>query len=111
VDKLPAPRVAKDIVRRGYDRISTAYRDDVGDTKAGYPLWLNTHLATVGHRSCTRVGDFYGAPMYWSQADAATYCTWLSDAGIDVIEREFIPEAPHGGHELVVGVRRPVGGF
>jgi SAM-dependent methyltransferase len=214
VDKLPAPQEAKDMVRRGYDRISAAYRDDVGDTKAGYPVWLNTHLfprvtppakvldlgcgngvpgtrmlgerfdvtgvdispvqisrarqlvpratfiradmaslefpqdsfqavvsffalihipieeqrellgrvstwlapgglflATVGHASCTRVGDFYGAPMYWSHADAATYCTWLGDAGIDVIEREFIPEAPHGGHELILGVRRPAGGF
>jgi hypothetical protein len=40
VDRPPAPQEAKDIVRRGYDRISTAYGDDVGDTKAGYPLWL-----------------------------------------------------------------------
>jgi SAM-dependent methyltransferase len=214
VDNLPAPQEAKDIVRRGYDRISTAYRDDVGDTKAGYPLWLQTKLfprlspparvldlgcgngvpatrmlaerfdvtgvdisdvqiararllvpratfvradmashefpqgsfhavvsffalihvpmeeqrgllgrvsawlvpgglflATVGHDSCNRVGDFYGAPMYWSHADAPTYCRWLSDAGIDVVEREFIPEGPHGGHELVLGVRRPTGSF
>jgi SAM-dependent methyltransferase len=214
VDNQLAPQEAKDIVRRGYDRISTAYRDDVGDTNAGYPLWLQTHLfprltaparvldlgcgngvpatrmlaerfdvtgvdisdiqiararqlvpratfiraeiasleypqgafhavvsffalihvpveeqqdllrrvstwlvpggfflATVGHDACTNVADFHGAPMYWSHADASTYCTWLSDAGIDVIEREFIPEDPHRGHELVLGVRRPLGGF
>ena len=214
VDNLPAPHEAKDIVRRGYDRISTAYRDDVGDTKAGYPVWLQTHLfprlpssarvldlgcgngvpatrmlaerfdvtgvdisnvqierarqlvprctfiradmtglefpprsfdavvaffafihvpmeeqrgllgrvstwlvagglflATVGHHASTNIGDFYGAPMYWSHPDASTYCTWLSDTGIDVVEREFIPEEPHGGHELVLGVRRTTGSF
>jgi SAM-dependent methyltransferase len=212
VDKVPAPQEAKDIVRRGYDRISVAYRDDLGATKEGYPRWLQTHLlprlntpakvldlgcgngipatrmlaerfdvtgvdisevqisrarqlvptatfiradmasldfpqgsfdavvsffalihvpleeqpsllnristwlvpgglflATVGHDVCTRVGDFYGAAMYWSHADASTYRAWLSDAGIEVVEREFIPEEPHRGHELVLGVRRPPG--
>jgi SAM-dependent methyltransferase len=209
VDPQLAPHEAKDIVRRGYDRISTAYRDDVGDRNADYPLWLETSLfprlqsparvldigcgngvpatrllaerfdvigvdisevqiararqlvptatfiradiasvefpqgsfdavvsffalihlpleeqqglleristwlvpdgfflATVGHASDTRVGDFYGAPMYWSHADATTYCDWLRDAGIDVVGRQFIPEGPHGGHELLLGVRR-----
>jgi SAM-dependent methyltransferase len=209
---LPNPRKAKDIVRRGYDRISTAYRDDVGDTNAGYPLWLQTYLlprlpsrakvldlgcgngvpatrmlaerfdvtgvdisdvqierarhlvprctfiradmtdlafppgsfdavvaffalihvpideqpgllgrigtwlvpgglflATVGRDASTNVGDFYGAPMYWSHADASTYCAWLGDSGIDVVEREFIPEEPHSGHELVLGLRRSTG--
>lgn len=209
VDNLPAPQEAKDIVRRGYDRISTAYRDDVGSTNAEYPLWLHTYLfprltssakvldlgcgngvpatrmlaerfdvtgvdisdaqiararqlvpggtfiradmtslelpresfhaivvffalihvpieeqrdllgrvsrwlvpgglflATVGHEICTNVGDFYGAPMYWSHADAPTYVHWLNDAGIDVVEQEFIPEEPDAGHDLLLGVRR-----
>jgi SAM-dependent methyltransferase len=209
VDRPLASHEAKDIVRRGYDHISTAYRDDVGDRNLGYPLWLETHLfprlqaparvldigcgngvpatrllaerfdvtgvdmsdvqiararrlvptatfiradvasvefpqgsfdavvsffalihlpveeqqalleristwlvpgglflATVGHASDTRVADFYGAPMYWSHADAATYCDWLRDAGIDVVDRQFIPEGPHGGHELLLGMRR-----
>ena len=28
--------------------------------------------------------------------------------GIDVVGREFIPEEPHGGHELILGIRRPL---
>jgi len=209
MDKVPSPREAKDIVRRGYDRISDAYRDDIGDTEAGYAEWLRTHLfprlatsarvldlgcgngvpatrmmaerfdvtgvdisdvqiararqlvpggtfirddiasiefpqrsfdavvsffalihvptdeqrgllgrvsgwlvpggiflATVGHDSYTSVGEFHGAPMFWSHVDASTFCSWLGDVDIDVVEREFIPEEPHTGHELVLGVRR-----
>jgi SAM-dependent methyltransferase len=206
-----APSDAKSLVRRGYDQISHAYRDDVGAANKGYPLWLRTHLlprlsssssrvldlgcgngvpatrmlaerfdvtgvdisdvqiararqlvpratflradistvqfspasfdavvsffalihvpvdeqpellrrisgwlrpgglflATVGHHSWTGIGDFHGATMYWSHADAATYCAWLTDVGIDPVEREFIAEAPHGGHELILGIRTP----
>jgi SAM-dependent methyltransferase len=72
--------------------------------------WLvpgGTFLATVGHHAWTGVGDFYGADMYWSQADASTYCAWLSALGIDVVEREFVAEQPSDGHELIVGVRQP----
>jgi SAM-dependent methyltransferase len=203
------PQHAKRVVREGYDRISHAYRDDVGAANTGYSLWLETHLlprlprgarvldlgcgngvpatrllaerfavvgvdisevqvararrlvpsaifvrgdmasiefaaatfdavvsffalihvpveeqrailrrisgwlkpggfflATVGHSSWTGTADFHGATMYWSHADASTYCEWLNDAGIAVLEREFIPEVPHGGHELILGVRR-----
>ncbi len=209
------PPDAKSLVRRGYDEISCAYRDDVGAANTGYPLWLQTHLlprlspsssrvldlgcgngvpatrmlaerfdvtgvdisdvqiararqlvpeatflradmasvqfpsasfdavvsffalihvpveeqpeilrrisvwlrpggfflATVGHHSWTGIGDFYGATMYWSHADAPTYCAWLTDVGIDPVEREFIAEATHGGHELILGIRRPYTGF
>ena len=45
--------------------------------------------------------------MYWSQADASTYWAWLSDVGIDVVEREFVAEEPYDGHELILGVRQP----
>ncbi len=203
------PHEAKLVVRRGYDQISHAYRDDTGAAKTGYGRWLSTHLlfrlpararvldlgcgngvpatrmlagrfdvtgvdisevqiarartlvpdatfqradiadvdfpaasfhavvcffalihvpvaeqpaivhrvgqwvkpgglflATVGHEALTRTGDFYGAPMYWSHADAATYCMWLDAAGFEVVETEYIPEDPHGGHELVVARRR-----
>lgn len=62
-------------------------------------------LATVGHTAWTGTADFYGATMYWSHADASTYCRWLSDAGIEVVEREYIAEVPPGGHELILGVR------
>ena len=44
VDKPLAPEDAKRLVRRGYDRISHAYRDDVGSSNSDYPLWLQTHL-------------------------------------------------------------------
>lgn len=64
-------------------------------------------LATVGHHSWTGVTDFHGADMYWSQADASTYWAWLSDVGIDVVEREFVAEEPYDGHELILGVRQP----
>jgi hypothetical protein len=63
-------------------------------------------LATVGHHRWTGIGDFYGADMYWSQADASTYCAWLSDVGIDVVAREFVAEEPYDGHELILGVRQ-----
>lgn len=204
-----APLDAKDLVRRGYNRISHASRDDSGVEEMDYRLWLETHLfprlsararvldlgcgngvpatrmlaerfdvtgvdisdvqisrarrlvppatfvraditslefppesfdgvvcffalihipleeqpgllrrvsawlvpggpflATVGHHAWTGVAAFYGADMYWSQADASTYCTWLSDVGIDVVHREFVAEEPSDGHELILGVRR-----
>ena len=44
VDKPLTPEDAKRLVRRGYDRISHAYRDDVGSSNSDYPLWLQTHL-------------------------------------------------------------------
>jgi SAM-dependent methyltransferase len=209
VDKPLTPEDAKRLVRRGYDRISHAYRDDVGSSNSDYPLWLQTHLfprlsslarvldlgcgngvpatrmlaerfdvtgvdisdvqisrarqlvptgtflradignlefppasfdavvsffalihipveeqrgilsrirawlvpgglflATVGHHSWTGIGDFHGADMYWSHTDASTYCAWLDDVGIDVLYREFVAEEPHGGHELILGMRR-----
>lgn len=64
-------------------------------------------LATVGHDEWTGTGDFCGADMYWSHTKATTYCAWLEAVGIGVIEREFVAEQPHGGHELILGVRRP----
>ena len=44
--------------------------------------------------------------MYWSHTDASTYCAWLDDVGIDVLDREFVAEEPDGGHELILGMRR-----
>jgi SAM-dependent methyltransferase len=71
--------------------------------------WLRpggVFLGTLGHTAWTGTGDFHGAPMYWSHADAATYRRWLEHAGVEVVEREFIPEGD-GGHELMLGVRSP----
>ena len=37
--------------------------------------------------------------MWWSQADAATYRTWLAQAGLEVTSQQFVPEGD-GGHAL-----------
>ena len=37
--------------------------------------------------------------MWWSQADAATYRTWLTQAGLEVTSQQFVPEGD-GGHAL-----------
>ena len=38
-------------------------------------------------------------PMWWGQADAATYRSWLDEAGLEVTAQEFVPE-DDGGHAL-----------
>lgn len=42
-----------------------------------------------------------GATMYWSQADAATYRTWLAETGYVILEEEFVTEGT-GGHQLFI---------
>jgi cyclopropane fatty-acyl-phospholipid synthase-like methyltransferase len=62
-------------------------------------------LATVGHQAWTGTEQSWnGSPMYWSQADAATYARWLDQAGFDIRHRSFIPEG-ETGHELFLAVR------
>ncbi|MEV8516033.1 class I SAM-dependent methyltransferase [Dactylosporangium sp. NPDC051484] len=39
------------------------------------------------------------APMWWSQADAATYRGWITGAGLDIDEDVFVPEGD-SGHQL-----------
>lgn len=64
-------------------------------------------LATVGHQAWTGYRDaWYGAPMYWSHADEATYLAWLQELGFALLWTRFIPEGA-GGHVLVCA-RRPV---
>lgn len=68
--------------------------------------WL---LATVGHGSWTGVQDGWlggDAPMWWSHADAATYRSWIEEAGLSVAAEEFVPEEGNGGHALF-WARRP----
>ena len=63
-------------------------------------------LATVGYQAWTGYKDnWYGAPMYWSHADEATYRTWLQELGFGLLWSRFIPEGD-GGHVLVCA-RRP----
>jgi SAM-dependent methyltransferase len=62
-------------------------------------------MVTVGHQAWTGYKDaWYGAPMYWSQTDEATYLAWLRDSGFVVQWREFLPEG-NDGHVLVLAQR------
>ena len=63
-------------------------------------------LATVGYQAWTGYkDDWYGAPMYWSHADEATYLSWFQELGFALLWTRFIPEGD-SGHVLVC-VRRP----
>jgi SAM-dependent methyltransferase len=63
-------------------------------------------MATVGHQAWTGYKDeWYGAPMYWSHADEATYLTWFQELGFALLGTRFIPEG--GGGHVLVCVRRP----
>jgi 2-polyprenyl-3-methyl-5-hydroxy-6-metoxy-1,4-benzoquinol methylase len=59
-------------------------------------------LATTGHTGWTGTDPDWlggGAPMWWSHPDAATYRTWMTGAGLDIVSEEFVPEG-NGGHAL-----------
>lgn len=67
--------------------------------------WL---LAVAGQDAWTGTADDWlegQTPMWWSQADAATYRSWIERAGMQIIEQEFVPE-DDGGHALF-WARRP----
>ena len=69
-------------------------------------------LATTGYRAWTGVDENWldgGVPMWWSQADAATYRSWITRAGLAVEREEFVPEGD-SGHALFWASRpaRPV---
>ncbi|MEU8049424.1 hypothetical protein [Micromonospora haikouensis] len=44
--------------------------------------------------------------MWWSQADASTYRSWLREAGLLVTAEEFVPEGT-SGHALLWARRPP----
>ena len=58
-------------------------------------------MAIVGHEAWTGVEEYFGAPMFWARADAATYETWFREAGFEVLSTRFYPEGD-SGHALVV---------
>lgn len=69
--------------------------------------WL---LATTGQDAWTGTQEnWLGGPaaMWWSHADAATYLTWIEQAGLEVTGQEFVPEGDTG-HALF-WARRPAG--
>lgn len=62
--------------------------------------WL---LTTVGHGACTGTENDWlgsGAAMWWSQTDGATYRSWISEAGLEVVTTELVPEGD-SGHALI----------
>ena len=69
-------------------------------------------LATTGYRAWTGADENWldgGVPMWWSQADAATYRSWITQAGLSIEREEFAPEGDTG-HALFWASRpaRPV---
>lgn len=59
-------------------------------------------LATTGQESWTGTDEgWLGGPaaMWWSQADAGTYRSWLEEAGLEVTEQRFVAEGD-SGHAL-----------
>ncbi|HEY6294193.1 MAG TPA: class I SAM-dependent methyltransferase [Streptosporangiaceae bacterium] len=64
-------------------------------------------LASTGHQAWTGVDENWlggGVPMWWSQADAATYRSWITQAGLSVEREEFAPESDTG-HALFWATR------
>jgi SAM-dependent methyltransferase len=63
-------------------------------------------LATLGHRACEGTEERWlgaDAPMWWSQADEATYRSWLTETGFTVREQRYVREGDTG-HSLVVAL-------
>jgi hypothetical protein len=61
--------------------------------------WL---LATAGQDAWTGTKDNWlggGANMWWSHSDAATYRSWLRQAGLEFTGQKFVPEG-NSGHAL-----------
>ncbi|MFE0593845.1 class I SAM-dependent methyltransferase [Micromonospora echinospora] len=68
--------------------------------------WL---LTTVGNDAWTGSEDNWldgPATMWWSQADASTYRSWLRQAGLTITTEDFVPEGA-GGHALFWAQRPP----
>jgi cyclopropane fatty-acyl-phospholipid synthase-like methyltransferase len=92
----------RDLVRRGYDAISLAYRSDasvdavvsfyalihvpLADHRALFPRvreWVRPggcFLAIVGAGSWTGTEQYLGAEMFWDHADTDSYLPWLAAA-------------------------------
>lgn len=72
----------------------------------GHGGWL---LATAGYRAWTGTQDHWlggDTPMWWSHADAATYRSWIEQAGLSIVIQDVVPEGD-GAHALF-WARRPV---
>jgi SAM-dependent methyltransferase len=59
-------------------------------------------IATTGYWAWTGVEENWlggGSPMWWSHADADTYRSWITQAGLAIEREDFVPEGD-GGHAL-----------
>ncbi|MFI5906538.1 class I SAM-dependent methyltransferase [Dactylosporangium sp. NPDC051541] len=59
-------------------------------------------LATTGAEAWTGTDEHWlggATPMWWSHADAATYRTWITEAGLHIDAERFVPEGT-SGHQL-----------
>ncbi|MDP9145094.1 MAG: class I SAM-dependent methyltransferase [Actinomycetota bacterium] len=68
--------------------------------------WL---LATVGYEAWTGTQDNWlggAASMWWSQADTATYRSWLQQAGLLITHEDHVPEGT-SAHTLIWAQRPP----
>jgi SAM-dependent methyltransferase len=66
-------------------------------------------VATTGHQGGTSYEDDWlgsGAPMWWSEADVATYRSWIDQSGLLIDREEFVPEGD-SGHALFWAHRPP----
>lgn len=75
--------------------------------------WLrprNWLLAVTGQDAWTGTEDnWLGGPatMWWSQAGAATYRTWLTQADLEVASQQFVPEGDSGPALFWAQTRQP----
>jgi SAM-dependent methyltransferase len=58
-------------------------------------------LAIFGQDRWSAVEEYQGVPMFWDQADIATYLDWLIEARLVPLWNRFIPEGA-SGHVLVL---------
>jgi SAM-dependent methyltransferase len=69
-------------------------------------------LAIVGHTAWTGTNESYlgidGGEMCWSHADERTYLQWITDSGLHVHWKRFIPDG-ESGHTLVFAQKAPIG--
>jgi 2-polyprenyl-3-methyl-5-hydroxy-6-metoxy-1,4-benzoquinol methylase len=108
---LRADATAVDLPRAGFDAVVSLYllihipldeQPALLDRIAGWLRPAGLLVATTGHQAWTGTEpdwNGWGAPMWWSHADAATYREWLVAVGFAIESEEFVPEGA-SGHAL-----------
>jgi 2-polyprenyl-3-methyl-5-hydroxy-6-metoxy-1,4-benzoquinol methylase len=92
------------LIHMPLDRQPDLLREIAGWLRPGG--WL---LATTGENAWTGTQDnWLGGPaaMWWSHADAATYRSWIRQAGLEITGQDAVPEGD-SGHALFWARRTP----